>query len=125
MPSTTCPDACEDLDSVEKHGSIEIPDLLWIVACLGIRVRLTIAEDVYQHVEAWYPWISRDSMIGPEQADRVAHVLFSWQKDCAEGSTRKFGHFDVLCPRKQRGQGDYQLLSHAACKHHQASNLMK
>ena len=78
MPSTTCPDACEDLDSVEKHGSIEIPDLLWIVACLGIRVRLTIAEDVYQHVEAWYPWISRDSMIGPEHADRVAHVLFPW-----------------------------------------------
>ena len=39
----------------------------------------------------------------------------------AEGSARKFGRFDVLCPRKERGQGEYQLLSHAACKHHQAS----
>ena len=114
----------EDIARVQTDRSIEIPDLRWIVPCLGWNVRLTIEESTFKRITTSFPWLQRDSMIGNNvageageaEAPPIVHLLYSWKRS-VEDETHTFGHFDAVGPRTAEGQSPYYLPSNVPCKH--------
>ena len=114
----------EDIARVQTDRSIEIPDLRWIVPCLGWNVRLTIEESTFKRITTSFPWLQRDSMIGNNvageageaEAPQIVHLLYSWKRS-VEDETHTFGHFDAVGPRTAEGQSPYYLPSNVPCKH--------
>lgn len=118
------PDFSGSIARVEKEGCVDIPDLRWVVPCLGICVRLTIQEQTYTEISSAHPWLQKDSIILPtiekegkedDIPSQIAHLFFSWEK-AIEETNRRFGHFDVLHPCNQPQRALYHLLPDAPCK---------
>ena len=89
---------CEE---VLASGMFEVQDLSWIAPCLDMSVRCTIETGTHQQIKDTHDHdAEKDALFGMWTQEVGCHLLFSWQ-DGEEGSTRKVGHFDLLCPRSK------------------------